>query len=299
MSYLNERDPVTGLFVTPLHSPLDQMSAGINSGTSAGVAMALLNAKAENERMAAFNKTMSDENHAASAKRAGSPSSSTWSPATAGAAHVPAPPPPVAPSRTFPKGVLWAMAVLGFLWMLWGVGSSEGFTRWRVDVFESRYLSARLAKFSDFSKPSEWPAAERAMLAKGPAAGSLEALMLRRVAFPKNPKPADFERLGASVWGLLAPMGASAGEALSSLENLKVKGLDHPRAAAVGMSIMFLQSRCLAGVEPACLDLARFHASKLAGGPKITGSSADEMATRALRGLTSPAAKELAARIGG
>jgi hypothetical protein len=302
MTYLNERNQVTGLFVTPLHSQADQIAVGINSGTDPGMASALLAGKARNDYLADMNKRLRDENDADRAKKAGSPSGpplSAWAPKAPSAPPAAEPaPPPVSP-KPFPKGVLWMMALGAVLWAMWASDSWGKIGRWGMGLVEARENAERLAKFSDFSKPSEWPAAERALLATGPAAGSLEALMVRRAAFPPKPKPADFERLGASVWGLLAPMGVSAQDALAALDSLKIKGVESPRVSAVGLSLMFLQSRCWAGVEPACLDLARFHASKLAGGPKAMGSKADAAALDSLKGVSSPAAKELAARIGG
>ena len=299
MSYLNERDPLTGLFNTPAHSHAEQRAAGINAGTDPGMASALLAGKARNDYLSDMNKRLTAEIDADRAKRASSPpepSLSHWMPKTATPAPAAEPPPPAKP---FPKGVLWAMAFLAAMWAMWASDAWVKVGRWSAGLVAARENAERLKKFTDFSKPSEWPAAERALLDKGPAAGSLEALMARRASLsPKGP-PADFERLGGAVWGLLAPMGPSALEALATLDSLKLKGVDHPRLSAVGMSVMFLRSRCAAKVEPACLDLAKFHSSKLASGPWAVGAKADASAREPLKGLTSPAAKELSSRIGG
>jgi hypothetical protein len=136
---------------------------------------------------------------------------------------------------------------------------------------------ARLSRFSDFSKPEEWPSGVQSSIKKK-TRGSLEDVLRR---LPQNVDDLSLARkaeVGATIWFMVSKEGANARQYASEAKG-KVLRAGHKWFYEERLALAFLRQECGKGVEVACLDAAKLHAGNVFDLPDlITETDSDKKA---------------------
>lgn len=154
--------------------------------------------------------------------------------------------------------------------------------------------SERIRLFSDFSKPSAWPAADAAAMQKGIEKG--QSRLFGELAQKENWTTAELDAAGAQTWGILAAIGTGAYNLLHDGNGELLQS----RSKEIILAQQYLRKRCSQRVEVACLDLSKTVASDLFGGVTSFQNQAkvdNDALSQIPRELDSPEANELRARI--